>query len=130
MLLHALLAFQVSIVKSTVTLMGLHLYVVWCLVFLSYSLQYFFSFLYGYCFNDNMQLEGSILVKSIWCPGDILYLNGQNFLKIWEFPAISLLNILLTLLACISSPSSMPVSLKFGLLMESLSSFTALEFFD
>jgi hypothetical protein len=27
---------------------------------------------------------GSILVKSVWCPGGFLYLNGQNFLKNWE----------------------------------------------
>jgi hypothetical protein len=27
---------------------------------------------------------GSGLVKSVWCPGGSLYLNGQNFLKIWE----------------------------------------------
>jgi hypothetical protein len=31
-----------------------------------------------------MPWEGSILVKSVWCPGGFLYLNGQNFLKIWE----------------------------------------------
>jgi hypothetical protein len=24
------------------------------------------------------------LVKSVWCPGGFLYLNGQLFLKIWE----------------------------------------------
>jgi hypothetical protein len=27
---------------------------------------------------------GSILVKSVCCPGGFLYLNGQNFLKLWE----------------------------------------------
>jgi hypothetical protein len=37
-----------------------------------------------YCFNDNMPWGGSILVKSVWCPEGFLYLNGQNFLKIWE----------------------------------------------
>jgi hypothetical protein len=27
---------------------------------------------------------GFILVKSTWCPGRFLYLNGQNFLEICE----------------------------------------------
>jgi hypothetical protein len=30
-----------------------------------------------------MPWGGSILVKSVWCPGGFLYLNGQNFLEIW-----------------------------------------------
>jgi hypothetical protein len=25
-----------------------------------------------------------ILVKSVWCPGGFLYLNGHSFLEIWE----------------------------------------------
>jgi hypothetical protein len=31
-----------------------------------------------------MLWSGSILVKSVWCPGSFLYLNEQNFLEIWE----------------------------------------------
>jgi hypothetical protein len=27
---------------------------------------------------------GSILVKSVWCPGGLFYLNGQDFIEIWE----------------------------------------------
>jgi hypothetical protein len=35
-------------------------------------------------FNGNVPWGGSILVKFFWCPGGFLYLNGQNFLEIWE----------------------------------------------
>jgi hypothetical protein len=31
-----------------------------------------------------MPLEGFILVMSVWSPGGFLYLNGQNFVEIWE----------------------------------------------
>jgi hypothetical protein len=31
-----------------------------------------------------MLWRGSILVKSVWCPGGFLYLNGKNFLESWE----------------------------------------------
>jgi hypothetical protein len=31
-----------------------------------------------------MQWGGSILVKSVWCPGGFLDLNGLLFLEIWE----------------------------------------------
>jgi hypothetical protein len=31
-----------------------------------------------------MSWGSSILVKSVWCPRGFLYLNGQNFLDIWE----------------------------------------------
>jgi hypothetical protein len=43
-------------------------------------------FLYSLClfFNDNMPWRGSIMVKSVWCPSVFLFLNGQNFLNIWE----------------------------------------------
>jgi hypothetical protein len=51
-----------------------------------------------------MPWRGSILVKSVWCPGG--FLNGQLFLRIWNFSAIILLNILCIPLACTSSPSS------------------------
>jgi hypothetical protein len=82
----------VSLEKSAVILMDLLLYVI-CF-FLSYSLQYFFSVPYAYCFDDNMPWVGSVLVKSVWCPGGFLYLNGQNFLEICKFSVIILLNIL------------------------------------
>jgi hypothetical protein len=52
--------------------------------FLSYCLQYFFLVLCASCFNDNMRWRGSIFVKSVWCPGGFLYLNGHLFLKIWK----------------------------------------------
>jgi hypothetical protein len=45
---HALLAFQVSIEKSAIILMGLPLFVV------SYRLQNSFSVLCACCFNNNM----------------------------------------------------------------------------
>jgi hypothetical protein len=77
--LHTLLAFKVSIEKSFI-LMGLPLYVIF---FLFYNLQYSFSVLCAFCFNDNMPWEGSILVKYARCPGGFLYLNGQDFLEIW-----------------------------------------------
>jgi hypothetical protein len=76
--LHALLAFKVSVEKSAVILMGFTF--VGCLLFLSYSLQYFFSSLRSCCFNENMALGSSILVKSVWCHGGFLYLNGHSFL--------------------------------------------------
>jgi hypothetical protein len=31
-----------------------------------------------------MPWGGSNLVKSVWCPRGFLYLNGHNFLEIWE----------------------------------------------
>jgi hypothetical protein len=79
--LHALLAFKVSSEKSAVILMNLPLYT---LFFVSYCLQCSFSVLCVRCFNDNMLWGSSILVKSLWCPGSFLYLNGHNFLEIRE----------------------------------------------
>jgi hypothetical protein len=67
--LHALFAFKVSVEKSAVILMGFPLYVI---CFLSSSLQYSFSILCAYYFNDNMSWDGSILVKSVWRPGGFL----------------------------------------------------------
>jgi hypothetical protein len=43
----------------------------------SHSLQYSFSSLCACCFNNNMSWGSSILVKSVWCPGGFLYLDGQ-----------------------------------------------------
>jgi hypothetical protein len=31
-----------------------------------------------------MSSGSPILVKSVWCPRSILYLNGYNFLEIWQ----------------------------------------------
>jgi hypothetical protein len=47
----------------------------------------------------------------------------QIFLEIWEIFCFYLLNILCIFLACSSSPSSMTMILRLGLLMESLSSY-------
>jgi ABC-type glycerol-3-phosphate transport system permease component len=73
-----LLAFNVSVEKSAVILMGLPLYVI-CF-FLSYSLQYSFSSLCTCCFNGNMPWSSCILVWSVWCSGGLLYLYGHRFL--------------------------------------------------
>jgi hypothetical protein len=54
------------------------------MVFIFSFLQPSILFHCASCFNDNMQQRGSILVKSVLCPGGFLYLNGQLFLKIWE----------------------------------------------
>jgi hypothetical protein len=61
-----------------------------------------------------MPWGGSVLVKSIWCPGGFLYLNGQNFPKIWKFFGYYLVDILHIPLACTSSPSSVPMILRFS----------------
>jgi hypothetical protein len=50
------------------------------LFFLSYRLQHSFSTFCVFCFNDNMSCGSSILVRSLWCPGGFLYLNGHSFL--------------------------------------------------
>jgi hypothetical protein len=68
---------MVSVEKSADILVGLPLYVIF---FLSYSLQYSFSILCACGFNDNMLWGGSILIKSVWCLGGFLYMNGHNFL--------------------------------------------------
>jgi hypothetical protein len=92
---------------------------------LSYCLQYSFFVLCASCFNGNMPWRGSILVKSVWCPGGFLYLNGTHFLKIWEnfcYYFVECITVLCIPLACTSSPSSMPMIYRFDLLMELLSS--------
>jgi hypothetical protein len=38
---------------------------------------------------------GSILVKSGWCPGGFLSLNGQNFPEIWEIFCYSFIEYIL-----------------------------------
>jgi hypothetical protein len=37
-------------------------------------------FMVSRSFNDDMSWGSSTLVKSVWCPGGFLYLNGQSFL--------------------------------------------------
>jgi hypothetical protein len=39
-----------------------------------------------FVFNDKTKKlwGGSVLVKSVWCPGSLLYLDAQKFLKILE----------------------------------------------
>jgi hypothetical protein len=73
-----LLAFNVSVEKSAVILMGLTF--VCYLFFLSYRLQYSFSGLCICCFNDNMPWDRSILVWSVLCSGGLLQLHGNRFL--------------------------------------------------
>jgi hypothetical protein len=77
--LHAVLAFNVSFEKSAVILMGLPLYVT---CFFSYSLKYsLFSVL------DALMIifHGEVLFwSSLFSIGGFLYLNGHNFLEIWE----------------------------------------------
>jgi hypothetical protein len=58
----AFLAFNVSVKKSAVILMGLPLYVIY--FFLSYSLQYSFSGLCNCCFND--MLWGSSILTGLF----------------------------------------------------------------
>jgi hypothetical protein len=81
--LYALLAWKVSMEKSTLILMGLPLYDI-CFL-LSYNLQYSFSILCVYCFKNNILWGSSILVKSVWCPGGFLYLDGQFSLHLENF---------------------------------------------
>jgi hypothetical protein len=97
------------------------------LFFLSYRLPYSFSILCACCFNDNMLWGGSILVKSLWCSGGFLYLQnrmGISYSRFGKFSVNVLLNILQISFACTSS--SMPIILRFGLLMESVSSYVFL----
>jgi hypothetical protein len=78
---HAILSFKVSIEKYA----DFDGFAFICyLFFLSYRLQYSFSVLCACWFNNHIPLGGSILVKSVWCPGGFVYLNGQNFFEIWE----------------------------------------------
>jgi hypothetical protein len=76
-------------------------------IFFPCSLHYLF-------FNENVPWRGSFLVKTVWCPGDFVYPNGQLFLKIWEFFSIILLTVLHNPLACTSSPSLMLMLHRFG----------------
>jgi hypothetical protein len=89
--------------------------------FLSYSLQYSFSVLCN-CFNDNMLWRGLILVKSVWCLRGFLYLNGQNFLEIYEIFCYYFIEYTTYTFGLDLFSFSMPMILRFGLLMESVSS--------
>jgi hypothetical protein len=87
------------------------------LFFSPYSIQYSFSVLCVCSFNYNMLLY----FVQLCCPGCFLYLNGQNFLKIWEIFCYYFIEyIYIEKMACTFSPS-MPMILRFVLLMESLS---------
>jgi hypothetical protein len=77
--LHALLTFKVSVEKSTVIWMEFPLHV---FSHIAFNVLSYFSKLI--CFNYNMPWSGSILVMSVWCPRDFLYLDGHHFLNIWE----------------------------------------------
>jgi hypothetical protein len=88
-LLHALVAFKVSIEKSAVILMGLPLYVI-CF-FLSYRLQYSFSVLYACCFVDNMPGWGSILVLFDVLKASCIWM-GKSFRTFRKFSLLILLN--------------------------------------
>jgi hypothetical protein len=95
-----------------------------CMLFVfSHSFQYSFSVICSSCFNDNMPWTDSILVKPIWCPGGFCTWIDKSFLRFVKFYALILLNILCIPLVCTSSPSSVPMIFKFGLLMESVSSW-------
>jgi hypothetical protein len=72
---------KISVEKSDVILMFTFI----CyLIFLSYNLQYCLLVLCANCLTCNMPWRGCILVMSVWCPTDFLYLDGHLFLKIWE----------------------------------------------
>jgi hypothetical protein len=66
------------------------------------------------------------MVMSVWCHGDFLYLDSITFLRFGKFCVIILLNILCIPLACTSSPSSVTIICRFGLLMGPLSSYVFL----
>jgi hypothetical protein len=63
----------------------------------------------------------SILVKFLWYPGCFLYMNGQIFLQIWGIICYYFIKYIV--FPFVLHPfSSMPMILRFGLLMESLNS--------
>jgi hypothetical protein len=117
--LYALLSFKVSVEKSPVILIGLPLYFI---CFLSYSLQYSFSILCSYCFNDNMSWGSPILVKFVLCPGGFLNLNGHSFLQTWEIFCYYFVAYITNPFCLHPSLSSMPIILRFGHLMELVNS--------
>jgi hypothetical protein len=91
-------------------------------VFFSLTVFYILSVHCVYCFKNNMLWGGSILAKPVWCPGGFLYVNGQNIPEVWEIFCYYFIECITYLFSCTSSPSSMPMILSFGLLMELLSS--------
>jgi hypothetical protein len=105
----ALLAFNVSVEKSAVILMGLPLHVI--SFFLSYSLQYSFSSLCICCINDNM-LWGSSILSGLFgvLEASCIYM-GTDFYGFGESSVIILLNIICIPFACTSS-SSIPMVLS------------------
>jgi hypothetical protein len=64
-----------------------------------------------------MPWQGSILVKFLWCPGGFLYLNGKNFIEIWEIFGYDCVEYVMYPFG------SMPMILRFGLLVALLSSY-------
>jgi hypothetical protein len=78
----------------------------------------FFVF-YACGFNYNMLWGSSILVKSVWCFGCFLYLNGPIFLKTWEIFCYYFIECIMYPIG--NSCPSMPMILRFVLLMELLS---------
>jgi hypothetical protein len=74
-LLHALLAFKVSVEKSAIILMVLFLHFVFSLL----RPQYSFSVLCACCFNDTMPWGDYIFVKSVWCPGGFLVPEWEKY---------------------------------------------------
>jgi hypothetical protein len=108
--------------------MGLPLYIICFFSVIAFNILSLFSVLVVL-----MLWGGSIVVKTVWCPGGFLYLNGQSFLAIWEIFCYYCIEYITYPFSFTSSPSSVPMILRFGLLMESQFlhiPFTALEFFD
>jgi hypothetical protein len=97
--------------------------------------------LYIICFfsltaSNILSLFSVLVALMIICYGEVLFWSslsgvlkasytwmGKIFLRFGKFSVIILLNILCIPLSYTSSPSSMPMIFRFGLLMESLSSF-------
>jgi hypothetical protein len=113
--LHIPLTFKVSIQKSAVILMGFPLYVICFFSFTAFNILSLFSVLV-------VLMWGSyILVKSVWCPGDFLYLNEQNFLKIWKIFCCYFIEYVICPF-CLHLFSFNGMILRFGLFMDLLSS--------
>jgi hypothetical protein len=111
------LPFRVSAEKSGVILICLPLYVTWpfplpLLIFFLHSvhLVYFSYYVLG---------EISFLVQSIWGSVDFLYIYGLLFIKLGKISSKILSKMLAGPLSWESSLSSVPIILRFGLLIVS-----------
>jgi hypothetical protein len=60
--------------------------------------------------------------QASWCPGGFLYLNGQNFLKIWEIFCYYFIEYTINPFCLDLFSFFMPMILRFGLLMKLVSS--------